>query len=80
MVRQSGESIMLLGCFSSAGTGAVVKIIQGIMDSARYQDHFDTKPTSICIIYKIFQYLYICYVNYHSVNYFIETTLNPNKV
>ena len=40
-VKQSGGSIMLWGCFSSAGTGTL-SMVEGIMNSSKL--HFGLKP------------------------------------
>uniref|UniRef100_A0A8C6SAZ8 Uncharacterized protein n=1 Tax=Neogobius melanostomus TaxID=47308 RepID=A0A8C6SAZ8_9GOBI len=37
VVKYGGGSIMLWGCFSSAGTGKIVRIV-GKMDGAKYRD------------------------------------------
>ena len=44
--RQHGGSIMLRGCFTSAGTGKLVRI-EGMMDGAKCREILEGKPVSV---------------------------------
>ena len=46
-LKHGGDSIMLWGCFSSAGTGALVRI-EGKMDGAKYRKIQRGKPAARC--------------------------------